>query len=254
MTIWVFPMAGASSRFVAQGYNVPKYELPILGGAVFDYAISGFRRYFGSDTFVFVCRAGSGAESYVRSRCLAMGLPNPVVISLESTTRGQAETIALGLQRLSGLDNEELYIFNIDTIRFEFVKRERRLAESVGYLETFVGEGDNWSFIRPGPRFPEVLEVREKKRISKHCCTGLYYFASVSVFMETFDQYAALPVSTWDAAELYVAPMYNLLIDKGKTVEFDAIEWEDVAFCGIPSEYEEILRSPGRLMSVSLSQ
>ena len=35
--------------------------------------------------------------------------------------------------------------------------------------------------------------------------------------------------------ELYVAPLYNSLIDKGGEVHINIIKREEVIFCGIPS-------------------
>lgn len=41
---------------------------------------------------------------------------------------------------------------------------------------------------------------------------------------------------------MYVAPLYNILIEHGKEIHVDIIKREDVQFCGIPSEYEDFIK------------
>ena len=47
-----------------------------------------------------------------------MGILNYEVVSLNAPTRGQAETVFLGLQKVN--NKNELTIFNIDTLRSNF--------------------------------------------------------------------------------------------------------------------------------------
>ena len=44
--------------------------------------------------------------------------------------------------------------------------------------------------------------------------------------------------------ELYVAPMYNLLIRRGCDIRYHLIGAEEVIFCGVPAEYEAFLAAP----------
>jgi hypothetical protein len=41
--------------------------------------------------------------------------------------------------------------------------------------------------------------------------------------------------------ELYVAPIYNLLIRRGADIRFHVIDESEVIFCGVPSEYAAFL-------------
>jgi hypothetical protein len=40
--------------------------------------------------------------------------------------------------------------------------------------------------------------------------------------------------------EVYVAPLYNQLIQEGKNITFKAVKREDIIFSGTPYEYENI--------------
>jgi hypothetical protein len=43
-------------------------------------------------------------------------------------------------------------------------------------------------------------------------------------------------------AELYVAPLYNHLIEAGKKIHIHVIGRDEVIFSGVPAEYEQILQ------------
>ena len=160
-----------------------------------------------------------------------------MLVVLDKETEGQAETIYLALQQLPDKQDEPLYIFNIDTFRYDFVKPDFALACD-GYIEVFQGEGEHWSFVEPtGDN--DVARTTEKERISDLCSDGLYYFASNALFRHYFEQMKNR--NLYVKNELYVAPMYNLLLADGKVVKYDLIAPDAIDFCGTPSEYEALL-------------
>lgn len=237
----VLPMAGLSRRFTEAGYQVPKYMLETHGRTLFDQAVLSFAAYFDSLPFLFVARDVAGTADFVRARCAALGVAVARVVTLDAPTRGQAETVELGLDAASVAADEPLTIFNIDTFRpgFAFPDFEQPVD---GFLETFVGEGNNWSFVRPATEGSDrAAETSEKRPISRFCCTGLYHFARASLFREAYYTAATLPADRLEAGELYVAPLYNALIAAGRDIRFSVVPRDEVIFCGVPAEYEALL-------------
>ena len=113
----------------------------------------------------------------------------------------------------------------------------------MAYLEVFRGSGDNWSFAKPSaPGSTRVSLTTEKNPVSDLCSTGLYYFADAEQFMDAFRAYLARPQSEWEKGELYVAPLYNYLIEQGDEVHYHLIERDEVIFCGVPDEYIDFLQ------------
>ncbi|MGL5267406.1 MAG: capsular biosynthesis protein, partial [Plesiomonas shigelloides] len=113
-----------------------------------------------------------------------------------------------------------------------------------GYLETFIGEGKNWSNIQPmNEDNYSVACTAEKKEISKYCCTGLYFWRYAKDFIRVFNEYQKVSLNELDAGEYYIAPMYNQLIKEGADIRYSIIAREDVIFCGIPAEYELFIRN-----------
>lgn len=237
----VIPMAGLSSRFFKAGYTKPKYMLEAHGQSLFSHAVSSFSEYFQKETFLFIVRDILGTVDFVKQEILDLGINDAQIFILDQETRGQAETVYLGLQsRFS--TNEPITIFNIDTFRPEF-RYPENIAVWDGYLEVFKGEGDNWSFAKPvNSSSTKVIETAEKRPISNLCSTGLYYFKSIDLFNRAYCDYLSKSADEWEKGELYIAPLYNYLINEKNDIHYHLIDRNEVIFCGVPDEYLEFLK------------
>lgn len=239
----VIPMAGESRRFREAGYAKPKFMLPLRGHTVFDESVSSFARYFPDTTFAFIVRPEPGHAAFVRDRASALGIAHCVVVLLPVPTRGQAETVAMGLRAMGADGCSDLTIFNIDTFRRDFAHPKTFDLEAVdGYLEVFEGDGANWSFVGPAPEDAacRVARTTEKEPISRLACTGLYHFRRAPDFLAAYDERFAQGAQAWEQGELYVAPLYNFLIARGCDVRYVQIAREAVEFCGVPEEYKAL--------------
>lgn len=241
----VIPMAGLSSRFFNAGFNKPKYMLEAHGKTLFEYSVESFKAYFDTDTFLFIVRSAYGTPEFVKQKSIELGIKTFSIVTLDHDTRGQAETVYLGLHDV--IENEqvdkeqEVTIFNIDTFRPNFIKPNIP-STSDGYLEVFKGSGDNWSFALPeNESSTKVIKTAEKKQISDLCSTGLYQFKNCSIYFKAFEEYLSLPIKDWEKGELYIAPIYNILINNGHDIHYHLINESDVIFCGTPDEYNDLI-------------
>lgn len=234
-------MAGLSSRFFKAGYKKPKYMLKAHDVFLFDYAVSSFEKYFEKELFLFVIRDVYGTKNFVEKRAKSLGIKNYLIHEVSYETKGQAETVALGLSSVGFDYDDSLTIFNIDTFRPEFHYPSSVDIED-GFLEVFQGEGDNWSFVKPIENTRKVSMTTEKNPVSNLCCTGLYHFAKVSLFMKAYREYLKRPEETWEKGELYVAPLYNELISSGYNINYNLIPRDSVIFCGTPEEYDDFIK------------
>lgn len=236
----VIPMAGLSSRFFKAGYDKPKYMLEAHGKTLFEHSVSSFQAYFKTERFLFIVRDVFHTPEFVRQKATSLGIYDFDVVILSAETRGQAETVSMGLESCKAYEGS-LTIFNIDTFRPSFTYPKESLMGD-GYLDVFIGEGANWSFAEPkGDSSNRVLKTAEKKPISNLCCTGLYYFKHINDYLNSYTDYLEKPVVEWENGELFVAPLYNHLIQSGLDIRFNTISRHDVIFCGVPSEYTEFL-------------
>lgn len=237
----IIPMAGLSSRFTREGYTVPKWRLPLAGRPLFDWSILSFSAYFSSEHFVVVYIDQADTGDFIAERMSKIGVVDFRAVPLSGATRGQAETVALALED-SGSTSQPITIFNIDTIRLGY--RHSDMTDMVGWLECCKTSGDGWSFVKPSGSDPNIAcEVAEKKRISDLCCTGLYRFSSPDVYMNSYEAELSQP----QGRELFVAPLYNHIINSGGRVGFGCIEIDQVNFSGVPLEYENLLKNVAEL-------
>ena len=233
-------MAGLSQRFSDKGYRGQKFMLPLWDGAVFDYAAASFSSQFSEAAFLFIYRETGDVRDFLESRTKVLGIREANFVELMHATAGQAETVELGLELAGTALEEPLTIFNIDTFRMPTANPKGVLSGVSGWLEVFRGSGDNWSFVRPNKENGLAVETAEKVAISDLCCTGLYQFASTRLFREALALERARPSSR----ELYIAPIYNHLIGRGERIGYGVVERNDIAFCGVPAEYEELMELP----------
>lgn len=245
MSLFIIPMAGLSSRFFKSGYTKPKYQLDILGQSMFSWSVSSFVKYFSSDTFIFICRNIYETPQFIKNEVKKLGISNYQVFCLKDETRGQAETVYSGLKQYLLQEKTEpeaikqdIYIFNIDSKIVDFIKPAFTDGTCDGYLEVFEEEGEHWSFVLPG-NDNKVLKTTEKKRISKYCSDGLYYFKSISSYIELFE--TNLKKKNFVNNEIYIAPMYNDLIAEGRDIRYELVRRDKVIICGTPKEYLSLL-------------
>lgn len=229
----VIPMAGLSSRFFKAGYDVPKYQLDLHGQTVFSWAVSSFEQYFKTDLFVFIYRDVFDTKKFIESEIQELGILNYQLVCLENETLGQADTVYQGLQKINTNSDDEIFIFNIDSKLLNFAKPEW-LEDCAAYLEVFKGEGSHWSFIEKGEG-NLVIRTTEKDRISNLCSNGLYYFQSSQYFKGLVE--FALANQYLVNNELYIAPLYNLMIKDHQVVRYQEVNFDEILFCGTPDEY-----------------
>lgn len=236
----IIPMAGLSSRFFKAGFERPKYMLEAHGKTLFEHSVQSFEHYFGTHLFIFIVRNVFETPHFVETKAQALGIKSFRIVTLQDETRGQAETVYLALKALN-VEKGPITLFNIDTFRPGFRFPQQSLIGD-GFLEVFEGEGSNWSFARPwGPDSQRVAETAEKNPISNLCSDGLYHFSDAGDFIESFEHYETQPRTEWAKGELYIAPLYNYLIESGHSIFYNLIQNDEIIFCGTPDEYQKFL-------------
>lgn len=233
----LIPMMGKSSRFLEAGYNQPKFMLPIRHSNLFKESVLSFKDYFQSDFFIFTIPDNFFIEDWIKNQLHELKLKNFSIIKLDADTNGQADTIYQTLSR-TDIDGE-LNIFNIDTILKNF-KLDKLEDNYDGYLEVFKGQGDHWSFAEIDSD-GKVLATSEKKRISPYCSNGFYNFKNKEIFIEGFLKQQEFN-NINNTGEIYIAPIYNFLIEMGFLFKVKEVDIKDIIFSGVPSEYELMLK------------
>lgn len=234
-TTVIVTMAGVGRRFQEAGYQQPKYRIEAAGKSLFRWSqqsLAGWARQ--GSRFLYLTRAGEDTASFLAAECRALGIRDWAEVAVEGSTPGQASTARLAADQLRD-HRAPVAIFNIDT----YVCPEALDPSGVrgaGWIPCFEAPGEHWSFARVDPE-DRVLEVREKRRISPHATVGFYWFESFEVFEQAY-RATYLEADRREAGERYVAPLYNHLIQQGRTCFLGRVPAEGVACFGTPDELE----------------
>ena len=233
----IITMAGLGTRFRKAGYDCPKYMIQAKGKTLFEWALDSLRGYNEQVSgYIFVVRKEDKSSEFIYNQCAKYGIDRIKVIELEKPTDGQATTCMLAIPYCS--PDDAIMVYNIDTyvepysMKFEDISGE-------GHIPCFHASGDHWSFVKLD-QSGKVIEVREKKRISDNCTLGAYYFSSASLYKDLYEEYYGDNLHV-ERNEKYIAPLYNLMIEKGMTVTISDIEAEKVHVLGTPEELQRFL-------------
>jgi dTDP-glucose pyrophosphorylase len=235
----VITMAGNGSRFFNAGYKVPKFEIDAKGKTLFEWSmlsLIGFNDK--SNKYIFICRKDHNAKNFIAEKCEKLNIKNYVIKEIDFLTDGQATTALLAENFWNEAD--ELLIYNIDTFVEPFSMKSEDL-KGEGFIPCFEGQGDHWSFVKLD-NADKAVEVAEKKRISKYCTLGAYYFKSAKLYKNLYEKYYSNSENLTNG-ERYIAPLYNQLIKEGGKVYISNISIDKIHALGTPDELNLFLQS-----------
>jgi len=223
------------ARFKEIGITKPKHEIIVKGKSLFEISMLSLSDFF-SETFLFIVRRDCYNADTILTLCKKIGIFNYEIIEITDLTDGQARTALLADKYIDGEDS--IIIYNIDTAVEPFKLKKGELSNYDGFIPCFNAEGEQWSFVKPSDSERGVVaQVVEKKRISNLATIGFYYFKRFLDFKETVEKYQIDIKANY--IELYIAPVYQYLIDQNKKVGFSVIDSHFITNLGTPSEIEK---------------
>lgn len=230
----IITMAGEGSRFRRAGYNVPKFMIEAKGKTLFDWSMEsllGYNEFV--DKYIFIARKEDNCKEFVMKNCKKYGINNIEFVELEKITDGQATTCMLALPYCS--EENPILIYNIDTYVESNILKFSDISGD-GYIPCFSAEGNHWSFVKLDNN-GRAIEVREKVRISDNCTLGAYYFKSAQLYSDLYKEYYNSD-RNMEFNEKYIAPLYNLMIERGMDVRISNVKSNKVHVLGTPEELE----------------
>lgn len=236
----VITMGGLGSRFRKAGYSVPKYMIEAKGKTLFDWSmisLDGYKDMAGQYIFIAMADETVDVKSFIDEHCKELGIENYHLIVLDYLTDGQATTAMLASEYWN--PEHGLLIYNIDTY-VEPGQMNSRELRGDGFIPCFKAPGDHWSFVRLNDR-GEVVEIKEKQRISDNCTLGAYYFSSCALYQRLYDEFYTNR-KTLIKGEKYVAPLYDYLLQKNGKIYISNIDPSHVHVLGTPEELQTFLK------------
>lgn len=210
--IAVIPMAGRGSRYVTQGYEVPKPLIEVAGKPMVIRALKSLKE-INVSRFVFVILREHD-EQYGIQKLISHILPKNVEFTLlDDVTEGQLCTVLAAREFLNR--EEDILIASSDTFVQNDLAHTIATTQYAGIISVANLPGDQWSFARTDEQ-GKVVEVAEKKRISDHASTGLYYFRKAGDLIDFGD--AMIKRQEKTRGEYYIIPVYQKMIEAGYSI------------------------------------
>lgn len=234
----VVPMAGRGSRFQEAGYAFPKPLIDVAGKTMIEVVINNLRPNC-DHKFIFICQKGH-YEKYDLYDVLKNATNNNFeVIQIDGITEGAACTVLCATKYIN--NENDLLIANSDQfieININNFVNEARNGDKDGLIMTFFASHPKWSYARVDES-NRVLEVAEKKIISKNATVGIYYFQRGSDFVQSAQSMIKNNIRYNN--EFYVCPVYNEMILRDKNIYISNIQQKQMHGLGTPEDLNNFL-------------
>jgi len=221
----LIPMAGVGSRFIDQGYKVPKPLIDVCGQPMVQRVIESLKSDKVDINFIFIAlqeHLEEGLEEYLKDQ--------GDIVVVENMTEGAACTVLLAEKLIN--NDHELVIANCDQyLQWDFSSFITHSRSFDGCLVTFNSTNPHHSYVRFVKG--EVTEVAEKIVISDKASAGIYYFRKGSDYVSGANQMIKKNIRTNN--EFYISPVYNELLSDGKFSIFE-IDVRNKHMLGTPEE------------------
>ncbi|WP_026470290.1 glycosyltransferase family protein [Alkanindiges illinoisensis] len=243
----VIPMAGAGSRFSKAGFQIPKPLIDVQGKPMYQWATNSLPLEYAS-RLIFIVREDAFTAQIIEDINKTYGMFEPRIKILESLTRGQAETVYLARDMMDL--TQPTLIHNADTAFQSMDMPDDDVFGGLVVFESALNDA-RWSFARTHDEQPDrVVEVREKKIISRLASTGTYYFSDTAWMLYSIKH--SLMNDITEQGEFYIAPLYNRAIEDGHYIQ--CLNCQHFTCLGTPEELESALPRMPLLMNTQITQ
>lgn len=219
-------MAGEGSRFLKEGWTIPKPLIRLHEKELFLRAIDSISDDEIPMKYSFIVRQ-EHIEKYDIAKEIKAILPDANIFSVLKTTRGAVETCLIAESVIA--DDDAVIVMDCDLeFRSEkFIEIIKRiLVQSMeeangGVLVSFESNETRYSYAILGED-SYVTRTAEKEVISNHALCGAYFFSTGLRFKQIAHQLLNEP--EFGNSEYYVSLLYNYLLADGEKVRLAPIE------------------------------
>lgn len=249
----IIPMGGIGSRFQKEGYRFPKPLIKIVGRPMLCWLVENLK-LTAQDT-VWLAVNEEVENEFQLGQSMKKWFPNTNVrvIKLNYFTKGAAETLFIVAQNMpTSYRRRRTVSLDCDTIYFsDILTKVRKLPPNQGACFYSIDKGSEpiFSYITYEPHGRNVIDIQEKKAISRNANTGAYAFPSGDAlrYWANFILDSKLDPQNTQPGEYYTSQLISAMI-KADSCFFAAIELTEDDFCcvGTPRQLDEFLLKVSR--------
>ena len=237
------PMAGEGSRFKDIGINTPKPLIEFNGKPLFVNALETVKN-INIASYTFIVRK-EHVDNYNIDKEILKYYPDAIIIAIENTTRGAAETAYIAIKNIIiysiGEFTDGVLIMDCDVVvesnELVDMLKNANTDKFDGLLLSFYSNENKYSYATVNSN-GDVISTAEKVVISDNALTSPYYVNKIEDFVDAFhdmETYSYDDELTYK--EMYMSILYNFLIANRKTIKL--IGTDNILSLGTPEELEE---------------
>ncbi len=239
----LIPLAGKTVFFDTAEYPFPKPLIEICGKPMIELLIGNFMAINKERKFIFIVNQSDCEKYHLDNTLKLLTDYNCEIIKVSGETKGAACSVLLAVEYIN--NDNELVISNgdqlIDRDLNEVLEHFEKRKVDAGVI-CFESVHPKWSYVQLDED-GKIMEMAEKRPISKNAIAGFYYFRQgcdfVNSAMKSIEKGASVN------GIYYIAPTFNELILENKHLEIFRIESSQYHSFYSPqkiSEYEKIVK------------
>ena len=223
-------MAGLGSRFIKEGFKVPKQIINIKDKHLIDISLDCID--YKDCNLIFVVR-DEHVYNFHMDELLKKKFGNDIsIVILDRLTDG---SVCSCLYAEDYINNEAPLVIHTLDIEFRPVFNPHVLndLDEDGLILTFKSNSTNYSYAEIDKKTGYVTQTAEKKAISPNACVGIYGFKRGDEFCKYAQEMVQRDLRTNN--EFYISPLYNVFIEHGKKIVTEGVD--KMHIFGTPDEY-----------------
>ena len=223
----LIPIAGKGSRFIDQGFTIPKQLITADNKQCLEWSLESFKTE--DFNLIFIIR-NEHKINYALDEILKSKYGSGTsVITINEMTRGSVESCLFAEELI---DNDTpLTIFTMDVMFSPILSARDLQTDKDAMLLAFKSNSPNYSYAQCDDEC-KVIRTAEKEVISDRALVGVYHFKSGSTFVRNAKLMIEKNITSKN--EFYIAPLYNLLIKEGLEVGIKDVS--EMHLFGTPEE------------------
>ena len=223
------PMAGLGSRFIKEGFKVPKQIINIKDKHLIDISLDCLN--YKDCNLIFVLRDEHVYNHHMDELLMKKFGDDISIVVLDQLTDGSVCSCLFAEQLI---DNDAPLVIHTLDIEFRpvFDPHVMETLDADGLILTFKSNSTNYSYAQLD-KDGNVIKTAEKKAISPNACVGIYGFKKGSDFCKYAKEMIRRDLRTKN--EFYISPLYNVLIEDGKKIVTEDVD--KMHIFGTPDEY-----------------
>jgi len=227
--IIIIPIGGIGQRIKENGYKKPKALINIYGKPIISYLLDNLNT--DNIDYIFI-PYNKEYKQYRFEDFLIKNYPNIhfKFYCLENNTRGAAETINIGINKLN--EERDIPVLCLDSDNFYTCDI---ISQWNGENCVFSFEDENknpiYSYVKTNEN-NEIIDIKEKDKISNNACTGAYGFRSINDLKKYTSK--IIEENITQKLEFYTSGVIKQMISEGQTFKNQTILRSSFICLGTP--------------------